>query len=247
MRRKMRIGCCGWNRIGLAMPKGDRGGASLLESYARLFDCVETNSSFYQYHKETTYLRWRQAVGPEFNFTIKAHKDITHVHRMALNKQVMDSIARMAEACRACRAEVLLLQTPPSFSHSKESILLARELFVNLHIPKVQVAWETRGPSWSTPQARSDLARLLSEHGVTHAVDIFRDQPVHVEGFSYFRLHGLGERIYDYKYSEADLRRLAELSIPHLKERGYLFFNNYEMYDDARRFLGILGPSGARP
>jgi len=243
----MRVGCCGWSRIGLIMLKEERRGASLLEAYARLFSCVEINSSFYQYHKETTYLRWMQAIGPKFSFTIKAHKDITHIHRMALNKQVMESIDNMAEACRACKAEVLLLQTPASFRYSKESIALAKDLFANLHIPKVRVAWETRGPSWSTPQARSDLARLLSERGVTHVVDIFREQPVHVEGFSYFRLHGLGKRMYDYKYSEGDLRRLAELSLPYLKERGYIFFNNYEMYDDARRFLEILGPSGARP
>jgi len=223
------------------MPKEDRGGASLLESYARLFDCVEINSSFYQYHKDATYMRWRQAVGPKFGFTIKVHKDITHIHRMALNKAVLDSIEKMAGACRACSAEVLVLQTPASFSYSKESILLARELFANLHVPEVQVAWETRGPSWGSPQARSDLARVLSERGVTHAVDIFKEQPVHVEGFSYFRLHGLGKRIYDYKYSDEDLRRLAELALPYVKDGGYIFFNNFEMYDDARRFVELLG------
>ncbi len=247
MRARVRVGCCGWNRIGLVVPKEDREGASLLESYARIFDSVEINSSFYQYHREATYRAWRQTVGPKFSFTIKAHKDITHVHRLAVNKQVLDCIERMSEACRAIGAEVLLLQTPASLCHSQESIAAAKDLLENLKIPKVRVAWETRGQSWSTPQARSDLAKLLCEQGATHAVDIFKERPAHVEGFFYFRLHGLGKRMYDYKYSEDDLRRLMELSRPYLKDGGYIFFNNYEMYDDARRFLGMLRPSGAGP
>jgi len=239
----MRIGCSGWGRIGLHIPKEERAGKSLLESYAEIFDCVEVNSSFYQYHRESTYRAWRSAVGDEFSFALKAHRDITHVHRMSLNEQVLESLDRMAKACEALAADVLLFQTPASFRYSPESLSLVRELLQNVDLRGVPLAWETRGESWRTSEAREELEKVLSETETTHVVDIFRDRPVYTGKLAYFRLHGLGKKMYDYKFTDQDLARLSELIEPYLDRPGFLFFNNYEMYDDASRFLRVIRSS----
>ncbi len=197
------------------------------------------NSSFYKHHRERTYRKWREQVGNNFVFTLKAHRDITHVHKMRLEESA-DALAKMRQAYRVLGASVLLLQTPSSFKYSADSISAASNLLGSLQIDRVKVAWETRGPSWQTEKARKDLERVLSRWETTHVVDVFKQKPVFIADVPYFRLHGLGKKMYDYKFSDVDLLRLADLLEPYSSSEGFVFFNNYEMYDDASRFLHII-------
>jgi len=228
----------------LAVPKERRSAGSLLQVYAAIFNSVEVNSSFYMYHREATYRRWRNEVPPDFEFALKAHRDITHVHRLVVNGDVLESINQIEIACHSLKTRALLVQTPASLTYSRRTLSLAKELFENLQIPRVQLAWETRGSSWSSPESRRELKSLLSSMGITHAVDPFRTSPVHVEKLYYFRLHGLGERMYDYRFSQEDLLHLRDLLLPYRGMDGFLFFNNYAMYVDAQKFLQLLSSSG---
>lgn len=55
----LRIGCAGWS-LSTAQGALAPGEGSHLERYARLFDAVEINSSFYRPHRPQTYARWAQ-------------------------------------------------------------------------------------------------------------------------------------------------------------------------------------------
>ena len=96
------------------------------------------------------------------------------------------------------------------------------------------MAWETRGPMWEKPDVREKLGRVLERLDVTHATDTFTVLPAYTGDVAYFRLHGLGERMYYYQYSDLELRRLKELVIPYERDGKtvYVLFNNLAMFED---------------
>jgi hypothetical protein len=59
---------------------------------------------------------------------------------------------------------------------------------------------------------------------------------------AYFRLHGLGERMYYYQYSNVELQKLEKLVAPCEKEgkKVYVLFNNLSMFEDGIRFMEYL-------
>ena len=71
-----------------------------------------------------------------------------------------------------------------------------------------------------------------------HVVDPFKTLPVYVGKTAYFRLHGLGKRLYYYQYSDEELKRLFEIvkDYEEKTEEVYVLFNNLSMFDDAIRF-----------
>jgi len=104
------------------------------------------------------------------------------------------------------------------------------------------VVWETRGPSWDDLHVREELAKILRELDVPHVTDPFRAMPAYTSDVAYFRLHGLGERMYYYQFSDAELERLHQLLKPLEAEekQTYVLFNNLSMFDDALRFMRYL-------
>src|SRR5579884_1684782 len=80
------------------------------------------------------------------------------------------------------------------------------------------------------------IRELCVELDLVHVVDPLVHPPV-AGSFRYYRLHGLGG--YRYRYTEADLDRLAALCGG--RESVYVLFNNVHMWEDAQRFLKRLG------
>jgi hypothetical protein len=66
--------------------------------------------------------------------------------------------------------------------------------------------------------------------------------PVYTSDVAYFRLHGLGKRLYYYQYSDKELKRLHKLVKPYeAKHREvYVLFNNLAMLDDGIRFMHFI-------
>jgi uncharacterized protein YecE (DUF72 family) len=141
----------------------------------------------------------------------------------------------------ALEARVCVIQTPGSFDVSEENEARVRDFFERIERGDTVPAWEPRG-SWNEHPDR--LARLCDELEIIHVVDLLRRRPVSSHPLAYIRLHGLNEKEYDYNYdySDAELSRLAaelrELSQRH--ERVYCMFNNFAMYDNARRVRRFL-------
>ncbi|MCD6529332.1 DUF72 domain-containing protein [Candidatus Bathyarchaeota archaeon] len=256
----IRVGCCGWGRISLDLhkvryfaseTKGEaprKGGRpSTLQLYAEYFDVVEVNSSFYSHHKPSTYEGWRKAVPPDFEFTVKCHRDVTHKFLLKPTDECVESFNSTLEGALACKARAILLQTPASFQPSEENFHRAEEFFRSIE-RSVPIVWETRGDRWLEDKALQRLRELLERHEITHVTDILKAKPAYVSGLAYFRLHGLPGYNLKYSYRNEDLRRLLEgcREVEEAKGKVYLFFNNYAMYIDGVRFKRLL-ESGELP
>ena len=53
-------------------------GSNSLSAYAKTFDFVEVNSTFYEYPSMQTVRSWRKRVSADFEFTVRCHQDIAH-------------------------------------------------------------------------------------------------------------------------------------------------------------------------
>jgi uncharacterized protein YecE (DUF72 family) len=221
----IKVGCCGY--------------PTSMKKYQENFGLVELNTTFYRYPKMSTVFGWREKAPEDFEFTVKAHQDISHKFKFETEASIK-AFEHMKKICKALRARILLFQTPGSFRPDK--LEDAHEFFGKIDREGLVVVWETRGPSWDDPDAREKLAKLLRELDVSHVTDPFRATPTYTGDTAYFRLHGLGERMYYYQFSDAELKKLRELVEP-LEAGGkevYVLFNNLSMFDDALRFMRYL-------
>jgi uncharacterized protein YecE (DUF72 family) len=222
----IKVGCCGFP---VAMNK-----------YYERFSLVELNRTFYQYLRERTVADWRARAPANFEFTVKAHQDISHNCRMKIGEESLHAFERMRRICKLLDSEVLLIQTPGSFKPDRLSD--AVRFLSQVNRDDLVLAWETRGPKWETNQVYGRLRTFLKKLNVEHVTDPLRIRPAYTCKVAYFRLHGLGKRLYYYQYDDEDLRRLAEIARQFEKETREVcvLFNNLAMFDDAVRFVHYL-------
>ncbi len=224
---EIKVGCCGY-----PVAKG---------KYYSSLSLVEINATFYKYLDSRLLEKWRREAPQNFEFTVKAHQDISHNYKLAWRKETEQAFNRMVETCETLKAEILLIQTPGSLRPSKETFETAREFFRKTSGKGLTLVWETRGPDWFKPENLEALGRLLSEVNVIHCVDPFLGDPAYTTEIAYFRLHGLGEKLYYYEHSNAELKKL-KTKISSLKgvKKAYVLFNNLAMFTDAVRFKTYL-------
>src|SRR5919206_5088471 len=232
----VRIGCCGFR--------------SSRESYYEVLDSVEVQHTFYQPPQVSTLERWREEAPWRFEFAVKAWQLITHTSSSPtyrrLKRKLTDEeregagsfrpsgIVREAwevtrECASALRARAILFQCPASFRPNAENVENMRAFFRSAERGRLTFCWEPRG-GWP----RALVKELCDELDLWHVVDPFKERTV-TPRRCYFRLHG--RRGWRYKYEEAELEELRSM-LPK-SARSYVFFNNVEMRDDARRFREI--------
>jgi len=84
MSARISIGTSGWHYkhwCGLFYPKKCPP-SQWFDLYARLFDTVEVNNTFYRLPTEDALRRWRDAAPRAFCFAVKASRFITHIKRL---------------------------------------------------------------------------------------------------------------------------------------------------------------------
>jgi len=211
-----------------------------MERYFESFSLVELNSTFYHYPRERTVEGWSEKAPKEFEFTVKAHQDISHKARLKAEEVSFQAFEHMKQICKALDSKISLIQTPNSLKPDK--LADAEEFLRKVDREGLVLVWETRGTAWEANDAYEKLRRTLEELDVTHVTDPFRIMPAYSGRIAYFRLHGLGERMYYYQYSDSELQRLKELVAPYESEgkEVYILFNNLTMFDDALRFKEYL-------
>lgn len=83
---KVYVGCAKWGRkewVGQIFPPKTKD-KDFLKEYARQFDCVELNATFYQVYGEATIGKWKEqtADNPDFIFCPKFSRPISHIKRL---------------------------------------------------------------------------------------------------------------------------------------------------------------------
>ena len=223
--RPHRIGCSGWNyahwRDGVFYPP--RCPARLwLEYYARHFDTVEVNATFYRLPTVKAVQGWVDQTPDDFVFTIKGSRYLTHIKRLTdLEGGLARFYERIEPLLRSPKLGPVLWQLPPTFH--RDDARLAEAL---AQLPPGRHAFEFRHPSWFTPEVMS----LLRAHGVALVIG---DRPeVHAfqtreptTDWAFVRFHW-GARGRRGNYSEAELREWARRIRSWPVEECFLYFNN---------------------
>ena len=152
---EINVGCQGWNyddwttKAGgetVFYPRGTRAN-QMLEFYARVFDTVEVDSTFYAIPASSTVDGWYRKAPDGFTFSLKMPQGITHEY--ALREP---SFPMMEEFCERAlllkeKLGVILIQLPPNFEASKENAQAFREFAAEL--PKeIRFAVEFRNREW---------------------------------------------------------------------------------------------------
>ena len=220
---EIRIGCSGWNYHHwreIFYPRG-LPESRWLEHYARSFDTVEVNATFYRLPSRASTERWAEATTTGFVFTVKASRYLTHVKRL---RTVADGAARLLERIeplvRAGKLGPILWQLPENFHRDDDRLAEALT-----QLPPGRHACEFRHESWFVPEVEA----LLREHGVALVVGDTPERPfqtlARTAAWMYARLHhGRGR---DANYTPTQLREWAE-RVREWREEGdvYIYFND---------------------
>jgi uncharacterized protein YecE (DUF72 family) len=230
---KIHIGCCGWGRLRPAIvgagPDWKDHYPHKLSLYASAFDIVEVNSTFYRLPRPRTAKRWldlARAVNPNFEFTVKVWREITHLDRFRTDHSLA-AYTRTVEIADALHAGILLFQTPASFHPTDENTTRLRKFFRKIGRHGRKIAFELRGWDEKSVQAVNDLDLIP-------VTDPFARTPTS-PGPAYLRLHGAppGKRMYRYNYTDPDLHWLAQKITSLPADEAYIMFNNDHMYENA--------------
>ncbi|WP_449462663.1 DUF72 domain-containing protein [Tardisphaera miroshnichenkoae] len=210
-----------------------------MEKYFQIYRAVEINRTFYALPREQTLARWRGMAPRGFVFSVKANRGISHDARMNSSEEIgRKALEGTLAAAKVLDAQYILFQTPPSLG--PEALPAVRSTLLEARQAGFRVGYEPRGKSWTVheEELRDALKGVAS-----HVVDPFVGKEVWSEGFHYFRLHGLGERPYVYRFSDEELKKLKDV-MKSISGDVLLIFNNTNMLEDSRRFMELLEKSG---
>jgi len=245
------LGTSGWSYEEWVEPFYKFKNISKLRFYNKVFRTAEIDSTFYRYPTEGTVFGWLRYTHPNFIFTAKVPKQITHEKMLDLKEGVEDDINKFCELMRrllaAGKLGCLLIQLPPSFTYDYVGRL---ENFFEVIPKQFSYAVEFRHLSWMN----DETWKLLSKHKIAYTnVDepLLPPDVKMTSNIAYFRWHGRGRRPwFDYRYKEEELKpwvpkvREAAADV----ERVYGYFNNHyhgyavENCLQVLEMLGVLTP-----
>ncbi len=218
------VGCSGWNYPhwrGSVYPRGVPS-SRWLEHYATLFDTVEVNSTFYRLASPVAVARWVQTTPPDFVFSLKASRYLTHVKQLRdIELGVKRFYAAIGPLIGTPKLGPVLWQLPERFE--RDDARLADALRA---LPAGRHCFEFRHPSWFA----DDVYALLREHRAALVIGDHPERPFQAHelttNWTYVRLH-CGRQDASGSYSEGELeawrRRFADWRA---SVEVFVYFNN---------------------
>jgi uncharacterized protein YecE (DUF72 family) len=198
--------------------------ARWFEHYARTFDTVELNASFYRQPKPAAWDLWRNEAPPGFLFAVKASRYITHIKRLEVQSESLDLLYQGARRLGEHLGPILY-QLPPTFRRDTDN---ARRLeaFLERLPPDLVHVFEFRDRSWFT----GATFEALDAHGAASCAFHMPalEAPLRVTGgVLYMRFHGSGA-LYGGNYEDDALRDWAAKLATAAKDarEAFVYFNN---------------------
>lgn len=204
-----------------------------LAYYSEIFSTVEINTTFYHYPRANVVQRWEAHVPPNFIFSYKIPRLITHQKKLA--NDYFNDLHRFLDLIRdglRAKAGPALLQLPPKFS---DKYFRELEIFLRHWPHEIKLAVEFRDVSWVQHKRLNQVLELLEQH---YAAFCIVDEPLLppitpiTADFAYIRFHGHGLKPwYFYKYTLKELKPWASriqkmMENTRLKEI-FTYFNNH--------------------
>jgi uncharacterized protein YecE (DUF72 family) len=235
MRAKTFLGAQGWNYedwVGTFYPRGTKT-KEMLSLYAKVFDTVEVDSTFYAIPSENSVKGWAERTPASFNFSLKLPSEITHKNRLRDSQSILEQFIQRINLLED-KLGCVLIQLPPDFSPNEQT---AFANFIDLLPTQLRFAVEFRDANWLNEQtintlARKNVALTLTDSRWIHRTASFRFIENYPADFAYVRWLGPRELT---DYSRIQLDRSRELSqwaesFAALRERVtqiYGYFNNH--------------------
>lgn len=186
--------------------------------YANCFKTVEINNTFYKFPNPQTVHTWAQQTPPDFKFSLKVSREITHIKRMSQVEILLRSFYELADILQE-KLGCFLFQFPPSFKFTGEN--LAR--IIEQLDPGYKNVLEFRHASWWHPEV---IDMIQENHLIFCTVSGFSlpEKLTITDKIAYIRFHG--DPIYTGCYTEQELLHWAQqIKVEKVKEL-WVYFNN---------------------
>lgn len=157
------IGCPVWGEkdwVGKIYPRGTKP-KEFLHYYATQFNCIELNSTHYNFPNELLVEKWKADVPPNFKFCPKITQDISHINRLV-------NVEGMVETyCTGIRylennLGTVFLQLPPDFAPDIK--LVTR--FIEKWPKDVPLSVEFRHPGWFDKKIAAEIFIIMQDNNV---------------------------------------------------------------------------------
>ena len=248
---RVRLGTQGWSYpdwVGPFYPPGARQ-EDYLPFYARVFDTVELDTTFYHPPRPSVARSWARNTPAGFTFAAKVPQRITHEARLSRMGEHMAEFVKALEPL-GDKLGPLLVQMPAEFIRDEGTVGLL-DRFLAAAPSGTRLAVEFRDRSWH----RSETTELLARHRAALAWTEWRELPRLAEiTTDFLYLRWLGDRREIQRYDrvvvdrssefhawEADVRR----ALPRVREI-FGYFNNHwaghspASANDMKRRLGLV-------
>ncbi|NIP57915.1 MAG: DUF72 domain-containing protein [Gemmatimonadetes bacterium] len=189
--------------------------------YARRFETVEINNTFYGLPEPETVDAWRERAPEGFVYAVKFSRYGSHMKKL---KAPEETIPNFLSRLRRLQDHLgpILVQLPPRWRADPERL----DAFLACAPEEERWALEFRDPSWLA----DEVFDVLESRGAALCVhDMLPDHPRRpTADFIYLRFHGPGEERYQGSYPHqaltAEARRIADELDEGLDV--YAYFNN---------------------
>lgn len=141
---QLHVGTMGWSYDfwkGNFYPEGSQ---NLLTEYAKNFDTVEIDNTFYRIPSRDTVRNWKEETPDEFIFSAKFPRKITHIKMLKDCKEELQVFIEHM-SLMGDKLGPMLIQLPPSFAPEKSGIL--KDFLAGLP-ERCRFAVEVRNKKW---------------------------------------------------------------------------------------------------
>jgi uncharacterized protein YecE (DUF72 family) len=210
-----------------------------LSYYARRFNCLEINSSFYRLNNPATYRNMANKVPEGFEFTVKAYRTLTHESETDHAADFETFIASLEPLRELNKFGCVLAQFPTRFHNTPEN----RDYLAQFQqrFRELPLVVEFRSREWLD----DEVLGFLREHQLGFcSVDepqfrtLMPPVAIATSPVGYVRFHGRnyqtwwrqseGKDRYDYHYSEEELKEWVPKieALAAETKKAYVFMNN---------------------
>jgi uncharacterized protein YecE (DUF72 family) len=222
--RPVHIGCSGWNYQTWKDEFYEGKPARLwLQHYARFFDTVEVNNTFYRLPLTTSVARWVEETPPQFLFAVKASRYLTHVRRLTdLGGGIERFYERLDPLVRTPKFGPVLWQLPATFRRDDDRLATALAA-----LPPGRHCFEFRHASWFVDPVYDLLRRRGAALVIGDRPEVKKFQSLELTtDWTYVRFH-YGTRGRRGNYSERELEEWARrFEDWHGEVEVFAYFNN---------------------
>jgi uncharacterized protein YecE (DUF72 family) len=221
LKSSIHIGCSGWrywkwrDSYYAGVPQAD-----WFEHYAKRFDTVEINASFYSWPTVANVQAWRRQPGKrKLVYTVKVCELITHMKKFKGTKTLIQDFGMIADIL-GDRMGCFLFQLPPTYRFTRTRL----NNIVSQLDPARRNVVEFRHASWWN----GEVYKAFGNAGIIFCSTSgprLPDELIRTADEVYVRLHG-PKRWYRHDYSKEELLEWASRIKASGAKRAWIYFNN---------------------